>query len=65
MSITQRRRNSFQYTEPRPAFYAFLKELVDAGYGDRIMFGSDQMIWPETIRIAIETVEAADFLTAA
>jgi len=28
------------------------------------MFGSDQMIWPDTIRIAIETIESADFLSA-
>ncbi len=27
------------------------------------MFGSDQMMWPEVIDIAIETIEAADFLT--
>ena len=38
--------------------------LVDAGFQKRIMFGSDQMIWPEAIRIAIETVEGADFLSA-
>ena len=38
--------------------------LVDAGFQKRIMFGSDQMIWPETIRIAIETVEDAEFLSS-
>ena len=26
------------------------------------MFGSDQIIWPEAIRVAIEAVESADFL---
>lgn len=51
------------YTEPRPAFYAFLRELVEAGYGDRIMFGSDQMIWPGIIEPAIRTIEQAPFLT--
>lgn len=53
------------YTEPRPAFYAFLRELVEAGYGDRIMFGSDQMIWPGVIEPAIRTIEEAPFLTEA
>lgn len=53
------------YTEPRPAFYAFLRELIDAGYGDRIMFGSDQMIWPSVIEPAIRTIEQAPFLTDA
>ncbi len=52
------------FIEPRPAFYAFLKELVDAGYGDRIMFGSDQMIWPGVIEPAIRSIEDAPFLTA-
>ena len=56
---------SIVYTEPRPAFYAFLKQIVDAGYGDRIMFGSDQMIWPGIIGPAIESIEQAPFLTPA
>lgn len=51
------------FIEPRPAFYAFLRELVDAGYGDRIMFGSDQMIWPGVIEPAIRSIEEAPFLT--
>ena len=51
------------FIEPRPAFYAFLKELVDAGYGDRIMFGSDQMIWPGVIEPAIRSIDEAPFLS--
>ncbi|HVM23610.1 MAG TPA: amidohydrolase family protein [Sphingomicrobium sp.] len=54
---------SIVYTEPRPAFYAFLKEIVDAGYGDRILFGSDQMIWPGVISRAVQAIEEAPFLT--
>ncbi len=53
------------YTEPRAAFYRFLQEIVDAGYGDRIMFGSDQMIWPGIIEPAIQSIEDAPFLTPA
>ena len=53
------------YTEPRPAFYRFLQELVEAGYGDRIMFGSDQMIWPGVIEAAVRIVEEAPFLNSA
>lgn len=36
---------------------------MDAGFGKRILWGSDQMVWPETIRLAIETIESANFLT--
>ncbi|SMC72908.1 amidohydrolase family protein [Novosphingobium sp. B1] len=52
------------WTQPRPSFYAYLKALMDAGFGKRIMFGSDQMVWPEAIGKAIDTIEAAPFLTA-
>ena len=48
---------------PKPEFHNFLKGLVDSGFGKRIMFGSDQMVWPETIDIAIEAVNSAEFLT--
>ena len=51
------------YTEPRPAFYAFLKEIVEAGYGDRILFGSDQMIWPGIIGHSVEVIRQAPFLS--
>ena len=50
--------------EARPAFYRFLRELVDAGYGDRLMFGSDQMVWPGLIDAGVRSIEAAPFLTA-
>jgi len=29
------------------------------------MFGSDQMVWPETIGLAVEAVDSASFLTSA
>lgn len=51
------------YSEPRPSFYAFLKEIVDAGYGDRILFGSDQMIWPGIIGPAVRSIQDAPFLS--
>ena len=57
--------SSIVYTEPRPAFYQFLKETVEAGYGDRVMFGSDQMIWPGVIEPAIAAIKDAPFLSEA
>ena len=54
---------SIVYAEPRPAFYRFLQEIVEAGYGDRILFGSDQMIWPGIIEPAIAAIDSAPFLT--
>jgi uncharacterized protein len=49
---------------PREAFHAYLKSLMQAGLGKRLMFGSDQMIWPKTIGMAIESIRSAPFLTA-
>ena len=48
---------------PREEFHTYLRRLVDAGFGRRIMFGSDQMVWPEAIGLAIESIEAAEFLS--
>lgn len=49
---------------PRAQFYDQLKRLVDAGYSKRILFGSDQTIWPQAIGLGIQTIESAPFLTA-
>ena len=48
---------------PREEFYTYLRRIVRAGFGDRVMFGSDQMIWPQAIPIAIEAITSADFLS--
>ena len=53
------------YAEPRPAFYRYLQGIVEAGYGDRVMFGSDQMIWPGAIEPSIKAIEDAPFLSEA
>ncbi|MBA2330792.1 MAG: amidohydrolase family protein [Flavisolibacter sp.] len=47
----------------KPAFYDYIKRIGQAGFGNRIMFGSDQMTWPELLEIGIQTIEEADFLT--
>lgn len=44
-------------------FHRYLEALIDAGFGERILFGSDQMIWPDAIGLAIEGIESASFLS--
>ena len=46
-------------------FYPYLKGLIDAGFEDRILYGSDQMVWPDLIGVGIERIRAAPVLTAA
>lgn len=48
--------------QPRAEFYRYLRSLVEAGYTDRIMFGSDQMVWPSMIARSVEVIEDAPFL---
>ena len=52
------------WTQPRAEFHAYLKRLVDAGYGERVMFGSDQMVWPDAIPAAIEAIRSAPLTQA-
>ena len=50
---------------PRDAFYRHLEALVRAGLGKRLMFGSDQMRWPDRIGVGIAAIEEAPFLSKA
>jgi len=55
--------STISWVIPRTAFYDHLEALVRAGLGKRLMFGSDQMRWPEKIGEGIEAIERAPFLT--
>lgn len=48
---------------PRAYFYRQLGLLIDAGFEDRVMFGSDQMNWPGVIEPAIAVIREAPFLS--
>lgn len=48
---------------PRAEFYRYLQRIVEAGFGKRVMFGSDQMVWPGVIERSIEAIEEAPFLS--
>jgi hypothetical protein len=48
---------------PRKEFYFYLERLVNAGFGKRILFGSDNMIWPGAIQTGIQSINQAAFLS--
>jgi predicted TIM-barrel fold metal-dependent hydrolase len=48
---------------PRAEFHRYLQRIIDAGFGKRVMFGSDQMLWPGMIEYAIDVIEQAPTLT--
>jgi predicted TIM-barrel fold metal-dependent hydrolase len=51
------------WNRSREEFHEYLRALMNAGFGKRLMFGSDQMVWPDAIGLAIEGIESASFLT--
>ncbi|UWX03782.1 amidohydrolase family protein [Pseudoxanthomonas sp. NC8] len=50
---------------PRAQFHDALRRMIDAGFGKRILFGSDGMYWPGAIGEAIRAIEEAPFLDEA
>ena len=36
---------------PRSEFHTYLRRIVEAGFADRVLFGSDQMVWPDALPI--------------
>lgn len=41
----------------------FLRMAKEHDLLDRVMYGTDQMVWPEAIEMSIENVQSLDFLT--
>lgn len=52
------------YAFPRKQFYSFVQRLIDAGFEKRIMFGSDEMVWPDALSAGIDSIENDPLLTA-
>jgi predicted TIM-barrel fold metal-dependent hydrolase len=41
----------------------YIQRLVDAGFEDRVMFGTDQFEWPKLMAYSISIIQNADYLT--
>jgi uncharacterized protein len=41
----------------------YIQRLVDAGFEDRVMFGTDQLVWPKLMAYSISIIQNADYLT--
>jgi len=41
----------------------YIQRLVEAGFEDRVMFGTDQMEWPGLMAYSISIIQNADYLT--
>jgi uncharacterized protein len=49
---------------PKAEFQAYLERLVRAGMEKRLMFGTDEIVWPDAFGVAIDHIQSANFLTA-
>ena len=41
----------------------YIQRIVEAGFEERVMFGTDQMIWPKLMATSISVIQNADYLT--
>jgi uncharacterized protein len=51
------------WSYPRLEVDRYIQRIVEAGFGDRIMFGTDQLVWPKLMETSIEVIDRANFLT--
>jgi len=51
------------WSYPLKEVNSYIKRIVDGGFEDRIMFGTDQMMWPHLMAYSISIIQNADYLT--
>ncbi|WP_375324025.1 amidohydrolase family protein [Flagellimonas sp. GZD32] len=53
----------FIWSYPLEEIHDYLKRLVQAGFGKRILYGTDFMMWPELFETSIQVIESANYLS--
>jgi hypothetical protein len=51
------------WSYPQAEINAYIKRLVQAGFGKRIMYGTDLLIWPKLVETSLSIIENADYLS--
>jgi predicted TIM-barrel fold metal-dependent hydrolase len=51
------------WSYPLKEVNTYIQRIVEAGFEDRVMFGTDQMIWPGLMAASIGVIEGATYLT--
>ena len=51
------------WSYPAKEVNTYIHRIVDAGFEDRVMFGTDQLIWPKLMATSISVIQNADYLT--
>jgi predicted TIM-barrel fold metal-dependent hydrolase len=53
----------FIWSYPLEEIHAYLRRLVQAGFGKRILYGTDLLVWPKLIETSIGVIENAQYLS--
>lgn len=53
----------FIWSYPQEEIHDYLRRLVQAGFGKRIMYGTDLLVWPKLIETSIGLIENANYLS--
>jgi hypothetical protein len=51
------------WSYPRKEIDGYIQRIVEGGFGDRLMFGTDQLVWPKLMETSIEVIDRASYLT--
>jgi predicted TIM-barrel fold metal-dependent hydrolase len=51
------------WSYPRQEVDRYIQRIVDGGFGDRVMFGTDQLVWPKLMETSIEVIDRASYLS--
>lgn len=51
------------WSYPLKEVHMYIQRIVEGGFEDRVMFGTDQLIWPKLMDASISVIEGATYLT--
>lgn len=55
--------SGFIWSYPQEEIHATIKRIIQAGFGKRIMYGTDFIAWPKMIEASISLIQNASYLT--
>jgi uncharacterized protein len=51
------------WSYPLKEVHNYIQRIVEAGFEDRVMFGTDQLVWPKLMATSISVIEGATYLS--
>jgi len=51
------------WSYPLKEVHSYIQRIVEAGFEDRVMFGTDELIWPKLMEASINVIQTATYLS--